>query len=261
MKRPRLFIPHAMAILAFMIMPEETFAQDRLYVGFNTGYVDFGTWEKSGNFDQLSSENLKEFQFGIQGEKSLKNFDLRVGINYLNLNPQKTFTNEEGINKSISGSANPMIQVSSSINKKILFITQNVGLQLGLGLMLQHNFAKNFSFENDESFQVIRVPSSDSEGNPISVPAIDLTLTGFEAKGPAIAVYARPEIGFFYHLGDKGKLNLDFQYGVPLNGSIITRTYTEILFEGDTFSSKHVLPGNFYAIMIGYSLNLSQGKK
>jgi hypothetical protein len=168
------------------------------------------------------------------------------------------FSNGDIYLSQITGSNNPLVQITPSINRRISIVRSKFGLHIGLGLGLQHNFANGYTFENDESFQIVRIPSTDPEGNPISVPTIDLTLTGFEAKGPAIALYLRPEIGVFYTVGDKGKLNLDFQYGVPLNGSIITRTYTELLFEGETYAAKHVLPGNFYSIMIGYSFRISK---
>lgn len=248
--------------LSVMLPGKKVKAQEDLSLGVKIGYLNFTPWTFSGNFDQLTTLNRRSFMLGFQVNKELNpHYFVKTELNFTQFSPVYAFSDGDIYLSQITGSNNPLVQITPSFNRRISIVQSKFGLHIGLGLGLQHNFAKGFTFENDKSFQISGVNSTDPDGNPIFIPTIDLTLTGFEAKGPAIAVYARPEIGFFYHLGDKGKLNLDFQYGVPLNGSIITRTYTEILFEGDTFSSKHVLPGNFYAIMIGYSLNLSQGKK
>jgi hypothetical protein len=249
-------IKRVVIILVIFLSGAEIQAQGDLSLGINTGYMKFMPWSHTGEFDQLTTTNQKEVMFGIHLNKQINsNYIVRAGVNFTHYSPWNEFWHESfGVSKQ-KGSNNPLIQIAPSIHRQI-FIVSRFGLQVGLGLILQHNFSKDYSFVDDKSFQAAKIQELDENGSPILRPAIDLTLTGSETKGPVIALYLRPEAGFFYDLKNAGRISLDVLYGLPLNGPTMTKNYDVILFEGETSSAKHELKGNYLAFMVGYAFRL-----
>lgn len=243
-------------LLVMVLANQKIQAQGNLSIGVKTGYMKFMPWSHTGEFDQLTTINRRNFMIGIHLTKQINNdYFVKAEANFTHYNPVEAFSNGQ-FGSQIKGSNNPLIQITPSIHRQIFIVPSRFGLQVGLGLMLQHNFSKDFTFVGNKNFQSLKITEMDPNGNPISRPLFDLTLTSTETKGPELAIYLRPEAGFFYDLKNGGRISLDMVYGLPLNGPIMVKNYDEILFEGQTSSAKHELNGNYFAFMVGYAIRI-----